>query len=91
MPMRPVLLAGLTAMGAVALLSAIWPAVAGVVAGVFVSALAATALVPTVLALRWVRRELTWRRELRTMPAAAATVSGVASVEPTLAELRESA
>lgn len=88
-----VLVAGLLAMGAVALLSAIWPSVASVVGGVFIAVLGGGVLVPAVLGVRWVRGELAWRRELRAMPpaGAAAAPEGAAPVMPSLAELRETA
>lgn len=83
-------LAGLTAMSAVALCSAIWPAVAAVIAGVFVFLLVVVVAVPTGLGIRWVRREVAWRRDLRAMPAGDLVADAAAPV-PTLAELRESA
>ena len=82
-------LTGLAAMGAVALCSAIWPAMAAVVADVFVSLLVAAVAVPAALGVRRVRAELAWRRELRTMPAVGADAT--APVVPTLVELRDSA
>ena len=84
-------LTGLAAMGAVALCSAIWPAMAAVVTDVFVSLLVAAATVPAALGVRRVRAELAWRRELRTMRAVAAAADAAAPVVPTLAELRDSA
>ena len=84
-------LTGLAAMGAVALCSAIWPAMAAVVADVFVSLLVAAATVPAALGVRRVRAELAWRRELRTMRAVAAAADAAAPVVPTLVELRDSA
>ena len=82
-------LAGLAVMGATALCSAIWPAMAAVVADVFVSLLVAAATVPAAHGVRRVRAELAWRRELRTMPAVGADAT--APVVPTLVELRDSA
>ena len=84
-------LTGLAAMGAVALCSAIWPAMAAVVADVFVSLLVAAVTVPAAHGVRRVRAELAWRRELRTMRAVAAAADAAAPVVPTLAELRDSA
>ena len=84
-------LTGLAAMGAVALCSVIWPAMAAVVADVFVSLLVAAATVPAALGVRRVRAELAWRRELRTMRAVAAAADAAAPVVPTLVELRDSA
>jgi hypothetical protein len=84
-------LAGLATMAAAALCSAIWPAVAVVVADVFVSLLVAAGAVPAALGVRRVRSELAWRRELRTMPAAGGAADASAPVVPTLAELRDSA
>ncbi len=89
---RRITLAGLAVMGAVALLSAIWPAVAAAVAAVFVALLVLVGVVLAVVGVRRVRGELVWRRELRTMPTA--TGSGAyesGSGSPTLAELRDSA
>ena len=85
------MLAGLAVMGATALCSAIWPAMAAVVADVFVSLLVAAATVPAALGVRRVRAELAWRRELRTMRAVAAAADAAAPVVPTLVELRDSA
>lgn len=84
-------LAGLAVMGATALCSAIWPAMAAVVADVFVSLLVAAATVPAAHGVRRVRAELTWRRELRTMPAVGVVADATTPVAPTLAELRDSA
>ena len=84
-------LAGLAVMGATALCSAIWPAMAAVVADVFVSLLVAALAVPAALGVRRVRAELAWRRELRTMPAVGVVADAAAPVVPTLAELRDSA
>jgi hypothetical protein len=78
-------------MSATALCSAIWPAVAVVVAAVFVSLLVAVGVVPAAFGVRRVRSELAWRRELRTMPAVGAAADATAPVVPTLAELRDSA
>ena len=84
-------LAGLAVMGATALCSAIWPAMAAVVADVFVSLLVAAATVPAAHGVRRVRAELAGRRELRTMRAVAVVADAAAPVAPTLAELRDSA
>ena len=84
-------LTGLAAMGAVALCSAIWPAMAAIVTAVFVSLLVTVMTVPAALGVRRVRAELAWRRELRAMPAVAAAADAAAPVVPTLAELRDSA
>ncbi len=84
-------LAGLAVMGAVALLSAIWPGVAAVVTDVFVAVVATAAAGPLFLAVRRVRSELAWRREVRTMASVAEGVQGTEPAVPTLAELRESA
>jgi hypothetical protein len=84
-------LAGLAVMGATALCSAIWPAVAVVVADVFVSVLVTVMMVPTALGVRRVRSELAWRRALRTMPAVGNAADATGPVVPTLAELRDSA
>ena len=84
-------LAGLAVMGATALCSAIWPAMAAVVADVFVSLLVTVVTVPAALGVRRVRAELAWRRELRTMPPVDAAADAAAPVVPTLAQLRESA
>ncbi len=84
-------LTGLTVMGAVALLSAIWPAVAAVVTNVFVAVVVTAVAAPVVLVVRRVRSELTWRSELRTMASVAGGVHGTEPAVPTLAELRDSA
>ena len=81
-------LAGLAVMGATALCSAIWPAMAAVVADVFVSLLVTVMTVPAALGVRRVRAELAWRRELR---AVGVVADAAAPVVPTLAELRDSA
>jgi hypothetical protein len=85
------MIAGLAVMGATALCSAIWPAVAAVVADMLVSLLVAAVTVPAAHGVRRVRSELAWRRELRTMPTVDTAVDGPAPVVPTLAELRDSA
>lgn len=90
-PIRRMALAGLAVMAAVAVATAIWPAVAGLVFGLLVMVLSAGTAVPVVLVVRWVRRELAWRRELRTMPPVNAATYVAAPVVPTLAPLRESA
>ena len=82
-------LAGLAVMAAAALCSAIWPAVAAVVVGLFVSLVVVAVAVPAGFGARWARGELAWRRELRTMPASAeAATYGPGPVVPSLAELR---
>ena len=83
-------LAGLAVMGATALCSAIWPAMAAVVAAAFVSLLVAAVTVPAAHGVRRVWAELAWRRELRTMRAVG-VVADAAAVVPTLTELRDSA
>ncbi len=88
---RRITLAGLAVMGVIALCSAVWPAVAVVVADVFVSLLVTVVAVPAVLGVRWVCSELGWRRELRALPAVDVAAPAPESVVPTLAELRESA
>jgi hypothetical protein len=60
--------AGLGTMGAAALVTAIWPAVAGLVTGLLVAVLCASGGTLVVLGGRRVRAELAGRRELRTMP-----------------------
>jgi hypothetical protein len=84
-------LAGLAVMGATALCSAIWPAMAAVVTAVFVSLLVAAVTVPAALGVRRVRAELAWRRELRAMRAVGVVADAAAPVVPTLVELRDSA
>jgi hypothetical protein len=84
-------LAGLTTMSAVALCSAIWPAVAAVITDLFVFLLVVVVAVPTGLGVRWVQREVAWRRDLRATPAVTVPADATAPVAPTLAELRESA
>lgn len=66
---RRIVGSGLGTMGAVALAAAIWPAVAGVVTGLLVTALCAAAGVLAVLGGRRVRAGLAWRREPRTTQA----------------------
>lgn len=84
---------GLGTMGAVALATAIWPALAGVVSGLLVTVLCAGAATLAVLGGRRVRGELAWRRELRAMPVCdtAWAYRPPAAAAPTLHELRESA
>lgn len=89
--MKRIVGAGLATMGAVALTTAIWPAVAGLVSGLLLTVLCAGLAVLAVLGGRWVRAELAWRRELRTMPPIAAAPYEDAVGGPTLAGLRESA
>ncbi len=84
-------LAGLAVMAATALCSAIWPAMAAVVADVFVSLLVAAVTVPAAHGVRRVRAELAGRRELRTMRPVGVVADAAAPVVPTLAELRDSA
>lgn len=88
---RRMALAGLAAMGGVALATAIWPDVAATVFGLLVAALSVVTAVLATLAVRWVRGELAWRGELRAMPPADAAAYGVAPLAPSLAELRQSA
>jgi hypothetical protein len=85
------MIAGLAVMGATALCSAIWPAMAAVVADVFVSLLVAAVTVPAAHGVRRIRAELAWRRELRTLRAVGVVADAAAPVVPTLAELRDSA
>jgi hypothetical protein len=87
--MKRIVGAGLGAMGVVALASAVWPAVAGLVSGLLVAVLCAGGGTLAVLGGRRVRAELVWRRELRTLPLP--STYGDATAAPTLAELRESA
>lgn len=84
-------LSGLALMGAVAVCSAVWPAVAVVVADVFVSLLVMAAAVPAVLGGWRVRREVARQRELQALSVV--HIAGLAPepVVPTLAELRDSA
>jgi len=84
-------LAGLAVMAAVALGTAIWPAVAGVVFALLVTVLSAGIVVPAALAARWARGELAWRRELRTLPPVGLAMQDAVALAPTLAGLRESA
>lgn len=93
MPMRRVFLTGLLAMGVVALISAIWPGFAGIVASIFGTALALAVLAPALLGARWLRAEVTARRELLGMAAVEAPWARPAKEPsaPTLAKLRESA
>jgi hypothetical protein len=87
---RRMALAGLAVMGGVALATAIWPDVAAVVFGLLVAALSVGTTVLAALAMRWVRGELAWRRELRAVPAVDAAAYGAAPVAPSFAELRQS-
>ncbi len=79
--------AGMGTMGAVGLMTAIWPAVADVVAGLLVTVLGAGLVTLAVLSSRWARAELAWRREVHSMPPIDTTPYAV----PRLAQLRESA
>jgi len=88
---RRVVPIGLTTMGVVALATAIWPAVAGLVSGLLVTVLCAGGGTLVVLGGRRVRVELAWRGELRAMPPLDASTYGDAVGGPTLAQLRESA
>lgn len=88
MTVRRIVLTGLTTMGVVALLSAIWPGVAGVVATVFATVITLAVLTPTVLGVRWLRAE---RRELLGPAPVDAAMYGAPVAAPVLAELRESA
>ncbi len=83
--------AGLAVMAVVALVTAIWPAVAGLVSGLLVTVLGTGTGTLLVLVTRWVRGELAWRRELRTMPPVDAAPYGAATPAPVFAEMRESA
>ncbi len=85
------MLPGLATMAAVALFSAIWPVVAVVVTDVFVAVVATAVVPPVFLAVRRVRSELAWRRELRTMASVVEGVHGTEPAVPTLAEPRNSA
>lgn len=89
--MKRIVGAGLATMGAVALATAIWPSVAALVSGLLVTALCAVLAVLGLVGGRWVRAELAWRRELRTMPPLSASPYEDAMGGPTLAGLRESA
>lgn len=91
MTVRRIVLTGLTTMGVVALLSAIWPDVAAVVAAVFATVLTLAVLTPTVLGVRWLRAELAERRELLGPAPVGIAMYGAAASAPTFAELRESA
>jgi len=84
-------LAGLAVMAGVAVTTAIWPVVAGMVFALLVTVLCAATAAPTVLGVRWVRGELAWRRELPTMPPVGLAMQNAVALAPTLAELRESA
>ena len=88
--MKRIVWAGLGTMGAVATAAAIWPAIAGVVAGLLVTVLCASGGLLVVLGGRRVRGELAWRRELRTMPPPDAAAYGDAAGSPTLVQLQES-
>ena len=83
--------AGLGTMGAVGLVTAIWPAVAALVTGLLVTVLCVSAGALAVLGGRRVRAELAWRRELPTMPSLDTAPYGDATPGPTPALLRESA
>jgi hypothetical protein len=90
--MKRIVGAGLGLMGAVTLGAAIWPAVAGLVTGLLITALCAGGAALATLGGRWVRAELAWRRELRAMgPVSAEQAVAPGPVLPTLAELRHSA
>jgi hypothetical protein len=92
MPMRRVLLAGLIAMGVVALISAIWPGFAGVVSAVFATVLALALLAPTALVAWRLRATFAARRELGGMaPVEAPWAVGPEPDVPTLAQLRGTA
>lgn len=89
---RRVGLGGLATMAAVMIATAIWPLVATVVTAVLITVVFVAATVPIVMGARWGRRELAWRRELRTMPMLnTAPGYGAAAPVPMLHELRESA
>lgn len=91
--MPRVLLSGLGVMGAVALATALWPPVGTVVTILLVTVTVTVVAVPAASAVRWARRELADRRQLRTMVAAATAAAepGAAPSTPMLVELRESA
>lgn len=91
--MKRVTLTGLAVMATMALVTAIWPSVAGLVTGLLVAVLSAGTGTLVVLATRWVRGELAWRRELLTLPPVDAASYGAGAPAPALAfvELRESA
>jgi hypothetical protein len=92
MPMRRVFFAGLIAMGVVALISAIWPGFAGIVAAIFGTALALVVLVTALLGAWWLWAEVTAWRELHGMAAVEAPwAAGEEPGAPTLTQLRESA
>jgi hypothetical protein len=88
---RRVTLMGLVVMGAAALCSVIWPVLAAVVANLFVTLLVGTVAVPAGLGVRWVRREVAWRHELRAMPPVPVVAGAGSAAEPTLTELRKPA
>lgn len=88
---RRTLGSGLVTMATVALMTAIWPGVASVVLGLLITVLSIGAAAPIVLVIRWVRGELVWRRELRSMPPVDAARYGPASMAPALGGLRKSA
>jgi hypothetical protein len=88
---RRLVLTGLRVMGTVALSTAIWPAVAGLVTGLLVTVLCAAAGVLAVLGGRRVRTELVWRRELRTMAPLDGSTYEDTAARPTPARLRASA
>ncbi len=89
--MKRIVGAGMGTMGAVGLVTAIWPAVAGLVTGLLVVVLCAGTGTLAVVGGRRVRAELACRRELRTMPPLDTAPYGDATAGPTLAQLRESA
>lgn len=88
---RKLVTGGLALMAVVALATAIWPSLATVIEAVFGVVLAAAVAVPGAFAVRWVRGELAWRRELPTMPPVGLAAQDAVALAPTLAELRESA
>ena len=88
---RKLVLGGFVMMAAVALATAIWPSVAVVVTAVLATVITFAVCAPAALGVRWARKELAWRRELRAMPPVVGGTGMPAPVASTLAELRESA
>ncbi len=67
--MKRIVGAGMGTMGAVGLVTAVWPAAAGLVTGLLVIVMCAGLGALAVLSGRWAHAELVWRRQLRSMPA----------------------
>lgn len=88
--LRSLLIAGMTAMAAAVIATAMFPVVGLVVTGVLWWTLAAMTAAPAILGGRWLRTELRWRREVRALSRSEAAVP-LESVVPSLVELRESA